>query len=141
MIGCISTQLCIIINNQFLKMITVVKLIMAIGLSIIPAQIEPEASSNEYDYLASVSPCKEDPVKEKAFKILTNKCNVCHNRRNKRKIFTEDNMNSWSQDVYKQVFIKKRMPKGKKIKLTGKEYQDLLTWVSSLKNNKNGNQL
>ncbi len=79
--------------------------------------------------------------KEKAFQILENKCNVCHNKRNRRRVFTLDNMNPWVDDVYKQVFIKKRMPKGKKIKLTSQEYQDLLTWISATQNNQNGNQL
>ncbi|MGB5942079.1 MAG: hypothetical protein WBG71_04305 [Leeuwenhoekiella sp.] len=70
-------------------------------------------------------------AKEKAFKILQNKCNVCHYRRNRRRVFTLDNMNAWADDVYKQVFVKKRMPKGKDIKLTGQEYQELLTWIST----------
>jgi len=83
----------------------------------------------------------KDSAQVRAFKILTNKCNVCHENRNRRRVFTENNMNGWSSDVYKQVFIKKRMPKGKKIKLTSEEYQDLLTWISSIKNNENGNQL
>ncbi|MHA7059451.1 hypothetical protein ACWGOQ_0019645 [Aquimarina sp. M1] len=75
-----------------------------------------------------------DTPKEKAFQILENKCNVCHSKRNRQRVFTEDNMNPWADDVYKQVFIKKRMPKGKKIKLTSQEYQDLLTWVSATQN-------
>lgn len=82
-----------------------------------------------------------DNSKENAFQILNNKCNICHIKRNRRRVFTEDNMNSWSNDVYKQVFIKKRMPKGKKIKLTSKEYQELLTWISSTKDNNNGNKI
>lgn len=73
-----------------------------------------------------------------AFQILENKCNVCHQKRNKRRVFTLENMNTWANDINKQVFIKKRMPKGKKIKLTSKEYQDLLTWISSTKTSTNG---
>jgi len=72
--------------------------------------------------------------KEKAFQILENKCNGCHSKRNKRRVFTLDNINLWADDIYKQVFIKKRMPKGKKIKLTSQEYQDLLTWISTTQN-------
>ena len=71
--------------------------------------------------------------REKAFQILDNKCNVCHHNRNKRRVFTSENMDTWANDIYKQVFIKKRMPKGKKIKLTSSEYQELLTWISSTK--------
>lgn len=70
---------------------------------------------------------------EKAFQILDNKCNVCHRKRNKRRVFTKVNMDTWANDIYKQVFVKKRMPKGKKIKLTTNEYQELLTWISMTK--------
>jgi len=76
--------------------------------------------------------------KVQAFHILENKCNVCHRKRNKRRVFTLDNMNGWANDVYIQVFLKKRMPKGKDIKLTEQEYQDLLTWISSTKSNYHG---
>ncbi len=75
---------------------------------------------------------------EIAFKILDNKCNVCHRKRNKRRIFTKENMHTWSNDIYKQVFVKKRMPKGKNIKLSSNEYQKLLTWISTTKNSQNG---
>ena len=67
--------------------------------------------------------------------------NVCHQKRNKRRVFTLENMTKWSNDINKQVFIKKRMPKGKKIKLTSQEYQDLLTWISSTQNNQNRNKI
>lgn len=122
-------------------MITLVKLIVAICLATMTGQNDPQTSSDEYESLAYAGLSKEDPIEERAFTVLTNKCNVCHEIRNRRRVFTEDNMNGWSNDVYKQVFIKKRMPKGKKIKLTSEEYQDLLTWISSIKNNQNGNQL
>ena len=75
-----------------------------------------------------------DP-KIQAIHILENKCNVCHRKRNKRRVFTLDNMNGWANDVHIQVFLKKRMPKGKDIKLTEQEYHDLLTWISSTKSN------
>jgi uncharacterized membrane protein len=78
---------------------------------------------------------------EKAFQILDDKCVVCHRKRNKRRIFNKENMNTWANDIYEQVFVKKRMPKGKKIKLSSNEYQELLTWISSTKNNQNGNKL
>lgn len=78
---------------------------------------------------------------EKAYEILNNKCNVCHRKRNRRRIFTKENMDTWANDIYKQVFIKKRMPKGKKIKLSSNEYHELLIWISSTKNNENGNKL
>lgn len=79
-------------------------------------------------------------TKENALQILDNKCNVCHRKRNKKRVFTSENMDTWANDIYKQVFIRKRMPKGNKIKLTAKEYQELLTWITSTKNNQNGNK-
>ncbi|RKN83340.1 hypothetical protein D7Z94_05820 [Ulvibacterium marinum] len=97
-------------------------------------------NSNEKDFAQTYAPIKsdnpivKDSTQTRAFEILANKCNVCHVNRNRRRVFTEDNMNDWSNSVYKQVFIKKRMPKGKKIKLTSEEYQNLLTWISSTKN-------
>lgn len=115
-------------------MTTLIKLFIGIYITVTVAVAEPKVVSNyqPIDYSNTVT---KDPVKTKAFEILTNKCNVCHAKRNRRRLFTEENMDSWSDGVYKQVFIKKRMPKGKKIKLTSDEYQDLLTWISSLKSN------
>ena len=71
---------------------------------------------------------------EKAFQILDAKCNVCHRRKNKNRIFTKVNMNTWANDIYEQVYVKKRMPKGNKIKLSSLENQELLSWISSIKN-------
>ncbi|UAM99052.1 hypothetical protein K8354_04305 [Polaribacter litorisediminis] len=79
--------------------------------------------------------------REKAFQILDNKCNVCHSKRNKRRVFTIENMDDFAPDIYKQVFVKKRMPKGRKIKLTSEEYKDILTWISNKKNKQNGTKL
>ena len=44
-------------------------------------------------------------TKEKAYQILNNKCNVCHIKRNKGKIFTKENMDTWANDTYKKVFM------------------------------------
>ncbi len=121
-------------------MIVLIKLILTTCIALLAILNETKMVS-DYEPLAYTTSITEDPVKTKAFEILTNKCNVCHKKLNRRRVFNEENMNEWSTDVYKQVFIKKRMPKGKNIKLTGEEYQDLLTWISSLKNNQNGNQL
>lgn len=75
----------------------------------------------------------QNTAKAEAFKILQAKCNICHVKRNRRKIFTLDNMNGFATQINTQVFIKKRMPKGKDIKLTQKEYQQLSNWINSLK--------
>ena len=123
-----------------MMMTTLVKLLIG-AFIILRVVYSEQKADNDYRSLAHVNFINEDPVKTKAFEILTNKCNVCHLKRNRRRVFTEDNMNGWSNDVYKQVFIKRRMPKGKNIKLTTEEYQALLTWISPLKDNQNGHQL
>ncbi len=93
-----------------------------------------EQVHNPNKEIAIVNNLKETSFKDKAFSILETKCNLCHKTRNKRILFTKLNMGNWAEDVYKQVFIKKRMPKGKTIKLSNDDYQQLLTWITSLKN-------
>lgn len=89
--------------------------------------IEPKA----YEY----NPVDQETIqKEKAFKVLQTKCNVCHAIKKKVDIFTFENMDSLAYDINKQVFIKKKMPKGKKIKLTTSEKNDLSLWIEQTKN-------
>ena len=107
-----------------------------IGIYLVASVVDTSSKSiSEYRTVDDSLLVSEDPIKTKAFEVFTNKCNVCYEKRNRRRVFTTENMNDWSNNVYKQVFIKKRMPKGKNIKLTSEEYQDLLTWISSLKSN------
>lgn len=68
-------------------------------------------------------------LKADALEILQQKCNVCHRKKNRKKVFTEDNMSALAPKIYKQVFIKQRMPKGNKIKLTTEEYTLLRNWL------------
>lgn len=124
-----------------MTMTTIIRILIGMCLTYMVGIDEPKVLVKEYQPTAYTEITNANPTKDKAFVILTNKCNVCHEKRNRRRVFTQSTMYAWSQDVYKQVFIKKRMPKGKKIKLTSEEYQDLITWISSLKNNQNGNQL
>ena len=98
-----------------------------------------EATNESIEQHSSIDLDKS--CKDKAYKILESKCNICHRKRNRRRVFTKENMDTWANDIYKQVFIKKRMPSGKKVKLSPDEYQDLLTWITNTKNSKNGNQL
>ena len=121
-------------------MVTLVKFLIGITFFFTSVQNPKSELAQNYIPVETIYTIKKEPTKQRAFSILSNKCNVCHKNRNRRRVFTEENMNSWANDVYKQVFIKKRMPKGKKIKLTLQEYQDLLTWISATKNNQNGNQ-
>ena len=67
-----------------------------------------------------------------ALRILVNKCNVCHQTKNPSKVFTIENMNAFSKRINRQVFIWKRMPKGKDIVLTEQEKHTLIDWINHL---------
>jgi uncharacterized membrane protein len=73
----------------------------------------------------------EPGLKQAAFEVLKSKCNVCHKKQNPFKIFSLKNMEKHALKIYKQVYIYKRMPKGKEIQLTNKEYQTLENWLKS----------
>lgn len=115
-------------------MLALAKLIITITLTLASEQAGTVPSNDVTVFPVVSNVLSMDSTQIKAFDILSNKCNICHQKRNKRRVFTQDNMNPWAQDVYKQVFIKRRMPKGKNIKLTNSEYQQLLTWITSTKN-------
>lgn len=51
-----------------------------------------------------ILPIKEVSEKEEAFLILEKKCNACHRKENKGRIFTRKNMNRYSKKIYRQVF-------------------------------------
>ena len=70
--------------------------------------------------------------KSAAFKVLTTKCNVCHATKKRTEVFTLQNMDSLVSDIDKQVFIKKKMPKGRKVKLTNEESTALKAWINTL---------
>lgn len=73
-------------------------------------------------------------IKTEAYTVLINKCNVCHATKKRTDIFTIENMDSLAFDIHKQVFIKKKMPKGKKVKLTDEEIQSLKNWLDTILN-------
>jgi uncharacterized membrane protein len=68
-----------------------------------------------------------DDAKSAALKVLQLKCNTCHVRQNPGKLFTPSNMNALASKINEQVFVKKRMPRGKR--LTNEEYTTLQTWL------------
>ena len=82
---------------------------------------------------------QEDP-KDIAFTVLRNKCNVCHATKKRTDIFTLDNMDSLAIDIHKQVFVKKKMPKGRKVILTTEEQQILEQWLSMVIKDPNSSQ-
>lgn len=121
-------------------MVIIVKLIIGIiiALSADSKDTYTSIESNNEQAKLYVSNYIIRNPRDKAFQILDNKCNVCHSKRNKRRVFTIENMDDFAPDIYEQVFVKKRMPKGRQIKLTSEEYQDILTWISTTKNKQNG---
>ncbi|NLR91743.1 hypothetical protein [Flammeovirga agarivorans] len=83
----------------------------------------------------SIPSSESNSLKEKAFEVLNTKCNVCHVKKNRRKIFTPDNMDRFGPQINTQVFIKKRMPKGNSISLSSTEYKTLKNWLNTLQLN------
>ena len=72
-----------------------------------------------------------------ALKVLETKCNFCHKKRRKKRVFKAGNIEKFAPQIYKQVFVKKRMPKGgKKNRLTESEIQILKIWLEETKNYK-----
>ena len=71
----------------------------------------------------------QDDYKSFAFKVLQLKCNTCHATKKRTDIFTLENMDSLASNIHKQVFVKKKMPKGKKVKLTEEESRLLKDWL------------
>ena len=124
-------------------MVTLIKILMGIITTLVITTVDSYNSNGATDESIAqhFSKALDKSSKEKAYKILESKCNICHRKRNRRRVFTKENMDTWANDIYKQVFIKKRMPRGKKVKLSPDEYQDLLTWITNTKNSQNGNQL
>lgn len=76
----------------------------------------------------------QESVKDQAFKVLIAKCNVCHATKKRTDVFTIKNMDSLAPDIYRQVFIKKKMPKGRKVKLSEDERLTLENWLSAVVN-------
>jgi len=73
----------------------------------------------------------DDDAKKAALTVLQQKCNVCHRSANPGKVFTIDNMEGLAPKIYKQVFVKRRMPKGRDIQLTEEESLVLKNWVEA----------
>lgn len=75
-----------------------------------------------------------DPLKKEAFEVLENNCNECHQKKKKEYVFTLENMEGFASKINTEVFIKKKMPKGKKNKLSAADSQTLKKWIESVFN-------
>ena len=67
--------------------------------------------------------------KEQAFSVLQTKCNFCHAVKKRTEVFTLSNMDSLALEINNQVFIKRKLPKGKKVTLTLEEEKILKSWI------------
>lgn len=74
----------------------------------------------------------QDSVRSNAFRVLEEKCNICHTTKRRVQNFTLKNMDSLVTEINSQVFIKEKMPKGKNNVLTEKEKNNLRTWINTL---------
>lgn len=71
-------------------------------------------------------------TKQSAYLVLHTKCNFCHSVKKNRTIFSLQNMDGLAKAIEYQVFIKKKMPKGRKNNLSSLEEEKLLKWITSL---------
>lgn len=70
-----------------------------------------------------------DSLKMAALIVLENKCNQCHSEKKPAYYFTAKTMDYFVKDINNEVFIKKKMPKGKKNRLTAEDRETLRLWV------------
>ena len=73
------------------------------------------------------------PSKVAAFEVLKTHCNTCHIDKNPRRVFTLENMDKAAKKIRRQVFVFKRMPKGKarRDKITETEMKALKIWIDT----------
>lgn len=69
-------------------------------------------------------------AQQEAFTVLQTQCNICHRDQNPSKVFTTENMNGFAKKIKRQVFVWKRMPKGKDNNLTEEEKEILKAWLN-----------
>lgn len=72
-----------------------------------------------------------DDFKSQALEILESKCNICHKKQNPFMVFKEKNMEKRANNIYRMVFLERRMPKGDEIRLTNEEYFTLEKWLKT----------
>jgi len=108
-----------------MKYLVLALFIINFGLSALITSYYSESKERHETYSS------QESIKNQAFIVLRDKCNVCHATKKKTDVFTLENMDSLAAPIHKQVFIKKKMPKGRKVKLTDEERQSLQKWLST----------
>ena len=95
--------------------------------------LEPVSSQELFQGTSShATVFEQDSFKKNAFKVLDEKCNVCHVSRKRVQNFTLQNMDSLASQINTQVFIKEKMPKGNKVVLSKSEMETLKLWLKNL---------
>jgi exopolysaccharide biosynthesis predicted pyruvyltransferase EpsI len=79
---------------------------------------------------------ENEELKIAAFEVLDTHCNSCHIEKNPKKVFSLDNMNGFAKNINRQVFVFKRMPKGKERRedISAEEMRTLKKWVNETLN-------
>lgn len=99
--------------------------------SLFSTQYQPPQKWTQRVEHTSVLTDSTTELETEVLSILKAKCNVCHRKQNPFKIFSLKNLDKHAPKIKEQVFVKKRMPKGDKIKLTDQEIQTLTQWLQS----------
>lgn len=80
--------------------------------------------------LGTIAPFKiEDTLKVAAFAVLENHCNVCHHKKKPTYVFTHENMDAFAASINLEVFVTRKMPKGRDNDLSAEEEQTLKRWL------------
>jgi uncharacterized membrane protein len=73
-----------------------------------------------------------DSLKTAAFQVLENNCNECHKDKKPTYVFTLDNMDFFAATINIQVFVKEKMPKGRKNELSPADRKTLQLWINQV---------
>ena len=112
--------------NYFMKYVAF--LVLIVVFSRFRTAVENRAATT----ISAVTRTYQNEAKTKAFEVLKNKCNSCHATKKRTDIFTLNNIDSLAPNIYEQVFLKRKMPKGKKTKLTPNESMALKNWLTTV---------
>ncbi len=84
------------------------------------------------DLKKNTTQTEQTSTKQKAFIVLRNNCNTCHATKRQLQLFTLYNMDSLRLEINTQVFITRKMPKGKRNQLSEQEEMNLKNWLNGL---------
>lgn len=100
--------------------------LIAAAIIILTCSFRPQPKEKKSQATASR---EDNNVKVKALNILEAKCNSCHRVQNPQRVFTQDNMDGYAGNIYRQVFVWHRMPKNNATALNNEEQESLKRWL------------